>query len=92
MGLTGSKKAYWKVGNCPEGPPLGGLGFLDTFDANPSVSGPPYGNENVWSYYNGRRSGANEGDEDKWVKPVGEIKVKCLTFTNGQGKHKLLLL
>jgi hypothetical protein len=45
--------------------------YLDTYDSRPSVSGPPYGNVNQWSYFNGK----------KWEKPVGEIFVECAAFT-----------
>jgi hypothetical protein len=31
------------------------------------MSGPPYGNDNAWVYYNG----------SVWVNPLGEIKVEC---------------
>ena len=63
------------------------MGFLDTYDAKPSITGPPYGNGDVWAYYNGPwLCPICGGDNKKWVKPVGEIKVECLTFTNEQGK------
>ena len=66
MGSKGSDRDHWKVGNRKIN-----SRYLDTYDSSPPVSGPPYGNVDQWSYFNGRN----------WVKPVGEIFVKCAAFT-----------
>ena len=61
----GLHKDYWKVGDY-DGMEIG---YLDTFDSSPPVSGPPYGNGDQWAYNNG---------EDDWKQPIGEISVECV--------------
>ena len=71
---------FWTVGSKTD---IGtnATGELDTLGE--SVTGPPYGNGDVWWYVN------NAGN---WNKPVGEITVECTTFTKGQSKYIILLL
>ena len=70
---------WWTVGSKTD---IGkNTGDLDTYGE--LVSGPPYGNGDVWWYNN------NAGE---WEKPVGEITVECSTFANGQSKYIILLL
>ena len=58
-----SSNNYWIIGNEAD---IGStLGWL----FNPVQSGPPYGNGNDWSYYNG----------SAWVNPIGEIELECAT-------------
>ena len=80
FGSKGSGKAYWKVGNVKMN-----MGYLDTYDAEFPVFGPPYGNQsgnsNVWSYLN---------DDNDWVNaPVGEIIVECAHFEDVQSKYNI---
>ena len=67
VGSKGSGRNHWKVGSRKIH-----SRYLDTYDSSPSVSGPPYGNVDQWSYFNGK----------KWEKPVGEIFVECAAFTS----------
>ena len=62
LGSKGSDRDHWKVGSRKMH-----SRYLDTYDSSPSVSGPPYGNVDQWSYFNGKN----------WEKPVDEIFVEC---------------
>ena len=76
--FKGKGKDYWKIGNFLD--EKTSFSNFDTFDASPSVTGPPYGNRrDVWSWYD-RVGGFFNGSG--WTGPTPDIKVECILFAN----------